>query len=101
MPNARTCDLPSGGRWSGSAGRATITHGLVHAMGLTLLWRWGDASDLRYEQSPRAGFDVWDPGRLDCLLAGALFVVAGVLSCSAAGMASTRGDADRDSLCPC
>ena len=27
---------------------AMITHGLVHALGITLLWRWGDGNDLRY-----------------------------------------------------
>ena len=59
---------------------AMITHGLVHALGITLLWRWGDGNDLRYADNHLA------PGSTSgiiagwaWLLAGALFVVAGVL----------------------
>jgi hypothetical protein len=57
---------------------ALITHGLVHGMGLTLLWRW-DASDLRYNDHPAPGSTLGIVAGWICLLAGALFVVAGVL----------------------
>jgi hypothetical protein len=58
---------------------ALITHGLVHAMGLTLLWRWDDASNLRYNDHPTPGSTLGIVAGATCLLAGALFIAAGVI----------------------
>jgi hypothetical protein len=57
---------------------ATITHGLVHAMGVTLLWQWGNG--LQYtEHHPAPGSTLGILTGWAWLLAGALFVVAGAL----------------------
>jgi hypothetical protein len=59
---------------------AMITHGIVHGMGITLLWRWDDATNLRYSgDHPAPGSTLGILAGWLCLLAGALFVTAGVL----------------------
>ena len=59
---------------------AMMTHGFLHAMGVTLLWRWAGASNLTYaDVHPEPGSALGILLGCGWLLAGALFIVAGVL----------------------
>jgi hypothetical protein len=58
-------------------------HGLVHLMGVSLLWKLGEPGQLRYADAVPA------PGTVDGYLAGGLWLVAAVLFVMAAVLLAT------------
>ena len=71
---------------------AMMTHGFLHAMGVTLLWRWEAASNLTYSDvHPEAGSALGILLGCAWLLAGTLFIAAGILVLL--GRAAWRGTA--------
>src|SRR6476620_2511977 len=62
------------------AAAALAAHGLLHAMGVTLIWDWNGPGDARFASlSPAPGSDPGVGVGSAWLMAGALFVTAAVL----------------------
>ena len=66
-----------------------IVHGLIHLIGVALLWRLGQPGQLRYADAHPA------PGSAAGLAAGSLWLVAGALFITAAMLLVTRRPAWR------
>jgi hypothetical protein len=69
-------------RWSAVA--VLAGHGLIHAMGVTLLWRLGEPAALQYADGTP------DPGSVAGLAAGVVWAVAGLLFVAAAVLLAAR-----------
>ena len=77
-PFNKTGPKATGQRWI--SGIFLIAHGLVHAMGVVLLMKWGETKELGYADThPNPATGAGYAFALLWLLATVLFVVAGVL----------------------
>jgi hypothetical protein len=62
------------------AAAALVTHGLFHVMGVTLIWNWNGPADARFPSlTPTPGSTPAVAIGSAWLIAGALFVTAGLL----------------------